>query len=246
MSDSTSSTTVPGGFDFSATHWTTVLAAGEVDSPQADAALEKLCRAYWYPLYAYIRRRGISAANAEDLTQSFLVSLLRRRSLRSVAREKGRFRTFLLAALDHFLADEWDKARALKRGGGHVFISLDEQDADGRYQAEPAAPVSAEQVFDRRWALAVLDAAMARLRQEHAGKPGHFDVLQKFLSEIASEGAYKGAGAELNLAPGAVRVAVHRLRQRYRELVRAEIAGTVSSLSEVEDELSFLLQAIRG
>ena len=246
MSDSTSSTTVPGGFDFTATHWTTVLAAGGEGSPQADAALEKLCQAYWYPLYAFIRRRGVSAADAEDLTQSFFASLLHRRSLRSVAREKGRFRSFLLAALDHFLADEWDKARALKRGGGQVFISLDEQDADGRYQAEPAAPVSAEQLFDRRWALTVLDAALARLRQEHAGKPKQFAVLQKFLSEMPSEGAYESAGAELNLAAGAVRVAVHRLRQRYRELVRAEIAATVGSLSEVEDELSLLLRAIRG
>lgn len=246
MSDATTSTTVPGGFDFTATHWTTVLAAGEEDSPQADAALEKLCRAYWSPLYACIRRRGISPADAEDLTQSFLASLLRRRSLRSVAREKGRFRTFLLAALNHFLADEWDKARALKRGGGQVIISLDEPDADGRYQAEPAAPVSADQLFDRRWALTVLERAMARLRQEQASQPKHFAVLQKFLSEMPSAGAYEAAGAELDLAPGAVRVAVHRLRQRYRELARAEIAGTVSSLSEVEDELSLLLQAIRG
>lgn len=246
MSDSTSSTTLPGGFDFTATHWTTVLAAGKEDSPQADAALEKLCRAYWYPLYAFIRRRGVSAADAEDLTQSFFASLLRRRSLRSVAREKGRFRSFLLAALDHFLADEWDKARALKRGGGQVIISLDDQDADGRYQAEPVAPASADQLFDRRWALIVLDAALVRLRQEHAGKPRHFFLLQKFLSELPSEGAYEAAGAELDLAPGAVRVAVHRLRQRYRELVRLEIAATVGSLSEVEDELRFLLQAIRN
>lgn len=245
MSVSTSAATLPG-FDFAATPWTTVLAAGQVDSPQANAALEKLCWAYWYPLYAYIRRRGVSAADAEDLTQSFFASLLKRRSLRSVSREKGRFRTFLLAALDHFLADEWDKARALKRGGGQVFISLDEQDADGRYQAEPPAPSSAEQLFDRRWALTVLDAAMVRLRQEHAGKPRHFAVLQKFLSEMPSKGDYEAAGAELQMAAGGVRVAVHRLRQRYRELVRLEIAGTVSSLSEVEDELHHLLQAIRG
>lgn len=178
MPDSASSTTALGGFAFTETHWTTVLAAGEEGSPQADAALEKLCRAYWYPLYAYIRRRGVSAIDAEDMTQSLLASLVRRRSLRSVAKEKGRFRTFLLAALDHFLAGEWDKARALKRGGGQVFISLDEQNADGRYQAEPAALASPEQLFDRGWALAVLDAAMVRLREEHAGKPKYFEVLK--------------------------------------------------------------------
>jgi len=246
MGDPTSSATVHGGLAFTATHWTTLLAAGDEGSPQADAALEKLCRAYWYPLYAHIRRGGASAPDAEDLTQSFFASLLRPRSLRWVAREKGGFRAFLLAALDHFLADEWDKARSLKRGGGQVLVSLDEQDAEGRYQAEPAAAASAEQLFDRGWALAVLDAAMTRLRQEQAGKARHFEVLQKFLSEMPPGDAYEAAGAALNLAPGAVRVAVHRLRQRYRELVRAEIACTVSSFSEVEDELRFLLQAIRG
>jgi RNA polymerase sigma-70 factor (ECF subfamily) len=231
---------------FTATHWTTVIAAGAPNSPGADAAFDRLCRAYRYPLYAYVRRRGFSKPDAEDLTQSFLASLLHRRSLRSVARSKGRFRTFLLAGLNHFLADEWDKASALKRGGGQVLISLEEEAAEGRYQSEPATTLSPDQLFDRRWALTVLDAALVRLREEHGANPAQFSKLQRFLCEMPETGAYEQAGVELSLAPGAVRVAVHRLRQRYRELVRLEIAGTVSSFSEVEDELSVLLQAIRA
>jgi len=231
---------------FATTSWTVVLNAQRGDSPGSAAALDQLCRTYWYPLYAYVRRRGHSHEDAQDLIQSFLVSLLHRGSLRSVVKEKGRFRSFLLAALSHFLADEWDKARAQKRGGGQIIISLDDQDADGRYQAEPAAPRSPEELFDRGFALAVLDTALGRLHQEHDGRQKQFAVLQQFLGEMPSEGAYERAGLELNLTPGAVRVAVHRLRQRYRELVWAEISGTVSSLSEVEDELSLLLHALRG
>jgi RNA polymerase sigma factor (sigma-70 family) len=244
VNDGSSNTTVQGDGGFIATHWTTVLAAGMDGSPQADQALEKLCRVYWYPLYAYVRRRGYSSSCAEDLTQSFFCSLLQRRSLRQVAKEKGRFRSFLLAALHNFLADEWDKMRALKRGGGQAFLSLDAEEGEGKYRFEPADPVSPDELYDRRWALTVLDAALNKLRQEHAAEPRRFEILQRFLSEVPSEDDYARVALELNSTPGAVRVAVHRLRGTYRDLVRKEISTTVTSLLEVEDELRWLVQVI--
>lgn len=231
---------------FATTHWSVVLAAGAHDSPQATAALESLCRAYWYPLYAWLRRRGHTTHDAQDLVQSFLASLLQRRSFSTAAQDKGRFRSFLLAALNHFLADEWDKARALKRGGGQTLLSLDEAQADARYRAEPTASASPDQLFDKRWALTLLEQALARLREEHSASPRQFELLQPFLTDVPDGGASQRVAAELGLSPGAARVAVHRLRQRYRELVRAEVANTVGALAEVEDELGYLLQAIRN
>lgn len=231
---------------FATTHWTVVLAAGETVSPEAAAALEQLCRVYWYPLYAFVRRRGYSAADAQDLTQAFFARLLERRSLRDVQREGGRFRSFLLTSLNHFLLDEWDKARAAKRGGGRAILSLDEQEADGRYRLEPADGLSADKLFARRWAITVLEAALDKLRAECAadGKTQLFELLHPLLTEAVPDGAYEPLAAQLNLAPGTAAVTLHRLRKRYREFVRAEVANTVATPSEVDEEMRALKAAL--
>jgi len=217
-----------------------VLAAGQASAPGAQAALETLCRSYWYPLYAYVRRQGYGPQDAEDLTQEFFARLLRLNSLESVAPHKGRFRTFLLVSLKHFLSDARDAIRAAKRGGGQTVLSLDEGSAERRYrQEEPAVAASPEDLFDRRWLLALLDQALTRLDKEYAdaGKAAQFASLKEFLQNPTEDGDYDRAAAALGLNPGAVAVAVHRLRQRYRDLVRAAIAETVSSSEEMEEEL---------
>lgn len=233
---------------FATTHWSVVLGAGETGSAQAAAALEQLCRAYWYPLYAFVRRRGYTSADAQDLTQSFFARLLERGSLRNIQREGGRFRSFLLTALNHFLLDEWDKARAGKRGGGRAILSLDEQEADGRYRLEPADVSSADKLFERRWALTVLESALDKLRAECAagGKAQLFELLHARLTDDVPDGAYDGLAAQLNLAPGTVAVTLHRLRKRYREFVRAEVANTVATPSEVDEEMRALKAALSG
>ena len=233
---------------FVTTHWSVVLAAGEGGSPQAAAALEELCRAYWYPLYAYVRRRGYAAHDAQDLTQAFFARLLERRSFAGIEREGGRFRSFLLTALSRFLRDEWEKLRAEKRGGGRAVLSLDEQDADERYRVEPVDDLSADKLFERRWAMAVLEAALEKLRAECAGdgKARHFELLAPLLTDDVPDGAYEGLGQRLHLAPGTVSVTLHRLRKRYRELVRAAVASTVANPADVEAELHALRAALRG
>jgi RNA polymerase sigma-70 factor (ECF subfamily) len=231
---------------FTTTHWTMVLSARRSDSPQAAEALEKLCRTYWYPLYAYVRRRGHAPHDAQDLTQEFFARLLGNNYLGAVDREKGKFRSFLLASLNHFLSNERDRANAAKRGGGRTVISLDETVAEGQYQLEPASDVSPEKVFEQRWAVTLLDQAFKRLREEFAaaGKAELFDQLKPFLAEGASSGDYASVGAQLHMTPSAVAVAVHRLRQRYGELVRAEIANTVASPADIEDEMRHLLAVL--
>lgn len=231
-----------GGGVFATTHWSVVLQAGAKSSPQAASALEELCRTYWYPIYVYVRRKGHGAHDAEDLTQEFFARLLRLNSLREVGREKGKFRTFLLASLNHFLSDHWDKATAAKRGGGQIVLSLDDQDAEQRYLLEPATDASPEVLFDRRWLLALLEQSLVRLGQEYAdaGKAALFEGLKEFLQSPTEDGDYDRVAAALGLNPGAVAVAVHRLRQRYRDLVRAEIAQTVSGPAEMEEELRHL------
>lgn len=223
-----------------------MLVAARDGSPTAAEALEKLCRAYWYPLYAYLRRQGRDAQDAQDLTQEFFARLLARRDLERVDRAKGRFRSFLLASMKHFLANEWDKSHALKRGGGQQILSLDEEDAEGRYLQEPAADSTPEKLFEQRWAMTVLDAALARLKAEFAAadKARQFELLQPFLSGASADGDYAAVSGPLELNPGAVAVAVHRLRQRYRELVRAEVAQTVASPADVEDEMRQLFNAL--
>ena len=231
---------------FVTTRWSVVLAAGlETGSRGADA-LESLCRAYWFPLYAYIRREGRSPEDAQDLTQEFFSRLLARGDFAVARPEKGRFRSYLLGALKHFLADERDRTSAAKRGGGETVFSLDAENPEARYTQELAGSEPAELEFDRRWATAILDQALIRLRAEFsdAGKQSMFDALKPFLSAPPGKGEYDDAAARLEMSAGAVAVTVHRLRQRYGELVRAEIAGTVGDPGEVEAELRQLFAAL--
>jgi len=223
-----------------------VLAARAGASPQAAEALGKLCRTYWFPLYAHVRRQGHPTFDAQDLVQGFFARLLRGNFLENVGPQKGRFRSFLLAALNHFLSDEWDKARAEKRGGGQTFISLDEHHAEELYLAEPDSGAPAEKIFDQRWALTLLAQAFARLREESTGggKAREFDQLKVFLSTPTGDGAYDAVAAELQMPVATVGVKVHRLRQRYGELIRAEIAHTVASLADIEEEMRHLFDAV--
>lgn len=235
-----------GAREFTTTHWSVVLAASEGASPQAAQALEKLCRIYWFPLYAHVRRQGHRAHDAQDLVQGFFARLVRGNFLGNVSPEKGRFRSFLLAALNHFLSDEWDKARAQKRGGGQSFISLDDQNAEERYLLEAKSGAPAETIFDQRWALTLLAQALARLREEFAaaGKTREFDHLKIFLSTLTGDGGYDAVAAELAMPVATVGVKVHRLRQRYGELIRAEIAHTVASPADIEEEMEHLFDAV--
>jgi RNA polymerase sigma factor (sigma-70 family) len=232
---------------FAATRWTLVLAAADGNvSPRARAAMEELCRLYWYPLYAYVRRRGHEAHEAEDLTQEFFLRLLAKKSLADVDRQKGKFRAFLLAALKHFLANEWDRRHAQKRGGREVVISLDALGAESRYQLEPAHELTAEKLFERQWAIAVLDQVLARLQTELAaeGKQAMFDGLKPFLAAGRQAGGYAEAAARLGMTEGAVKTAVHRLRRRYRQLLREEIAQIVAEPEEIDEEIRYLLACL--
>lgn len=231
-----------GSPEFMTTHWTVVLSARGNSGTEAEAAVEQLCRGYWYPLYAYLRRRGCTPHDAQDHTQEFFSRLLEKRFLDSVDRNKGRFRSFLLASLNHFLSNERDRAQAAKRGGGRQVISLDEQAAEDRYKLEPASEMTAEKIFEQRWALTVLDRALARLAEElrREGKGGLFDRLKVHLEGETTAGDYAAMAAELKLSVGAITVAVHRLRRRYRDLVRAEVAATVGSAEEIDEEMQHL------
>jgi RNA polymerase sigma-70 factor (ECF subfamily) len=224
-----------------------VLAAGQqADSANSKAALENLCGTYWYPLYAYVRRRGQDAEAAKELTQEFFARLLAKGLLAGVDPTKGRFRSWLLGVMNHFLAHEWARVRAQKRGGGQPAFSLDEARAEERYKLEPLDESSPEKIFDRRWAFTVLDQAAARLRAEHegAGKGELYSSLKGFVS---ADGAisYEEAARRLGLTQSAVKSAIHRLRQRYQELIREEIAQTVTSASEIDEEIRYLLSVIR-
>jgi RNA polymerase sigma-70 factor (ECF subfamily) len=238
----------PGGAGFALTHWSVVLAAGRSESPQAHDALEKLCQAYWPPIYAFVRRQGHSPHDAQDLTQSFFARLLEKNSFAAADRAKGRFRSFLLGALKHFLANEWDKANAQKRGGGKAVISIDAESAETSIGFEPADTVTAEKVFERRWALTLLDQVLKRLRQEYVsdGKEEAFNQLKQTLTEASRAVPYAEIAVRLRTTEGAIKVAVHRLRQRYRELLRSEIAGTVASPDQVDDEIRNLFAALAG
>lgn len=225
-----------------------VLAAGDASSSKAQQALEALCRVYWYPLYAYVRRKGYSADDAQDLVQEFFARLLARNFLSVADRNRGKFRSFLLGSLEHFLAREWTKARAQKRGAGRGTISLDEMDAENRYLLEPADELTAEKIFDRRWATTLLDRAMSWLREEceSKGKSDLFTKVEGVLSGEKGEASYAAIAVALQMSEGALKVAVHRLRQRYGELVRAEIAQTVAAPEEAAEELHYLFAVLRG
>ncbi|HYV32501.1 MAG TPA: sigma-70 family RNA polymerase sigma factor [Candidatus Binatia bacterium] len=228
-----------GGAQFAATSWTNVLAAQQGGSPEAAAALEKLCRTYWFPLYAYTRRKGYDPHKAQDLTQEFFYRLLKENYLGAVDRRRGKFRSFLLAALNHFLSNQRDHDRAAKRGGRYTFISLDDTDAENRFKLEPASDLSPEKIFERNWFLTLFDHALTRLREEQAaaGRAELFDQLKQFLIEDAESGDYDDAGARVNMRPNAVAVTVHRWRERYKKLVHEEILRTVADPAEIEEEL---------
>ena len=252
-SHAATSSTTPTGSDalrqpvFVTTHWSLVLSARDKKSPQSAEALEKLCRAYWYPLYAYVRRTGQSKENAEDLTQAFFARLLERNAVAAVAPEKGRFRSFLLASLNHFLSDEWDKARAQKRGGGKV-ISFDLQSAETRLGEIPVENFTPEKAFEHHWAITLLEQVYQRLGGEYRaqGKGTLFDALRTTLAGASDAAPYAKLARQLDMSEGAVKVSVHRLRQRYRGLLRDTIADTVSGPDEVEDELRYLFRTLAG
>jgi len=227
---------------FATTHWSVVLAAQAAHTPHAAEALEKLCRTYWYPLYAYVRREGSSAADAQDLTQEFFARLLEKNYLSQVERQKGKFRSFLLAALRHFLADQRDRARTVKRGGGADCLSLDAHSAEERYRFEPADRMDAEKIYERRWAMTLLEQALTRLRDENvaAGRAELFERLRDFVAG-ESDVSCGEAAAQLGLTESAVKSVLHRLRQRYRELVREEVAHTVADLAEIDAEIRHLI-----
>ena len=238
--------TSPTGDVFATTRWTVVLAAGDRRAPQADAALEELCRTYWYPLYAYVRRHGHSREDAEDLTQAFFARLLEKNYLEGISSTGGKFRAFLLVAVKRFLANEWDRANRQKRGGGVAPLSLDWQDADTRYQINPADNVSPDKLYDRAWAVTLLERVITRLRDENSadGKAKIYAQLQPFLMVGKDEISYSHAAATLQLSEGAVRVTVHRMRRRYRELLREEIAQTLSDPAQADEEMQVLFSAL--
>ncbi len=233
---------------FATTRWSVVVAAKGGESTQARGALEELCSAYWYPLYAFVRRSGKDRHDAEDLVQGFFAVCLEKNYLGEVDRNKGRFRSFLLIALKRFLANEWDKARARKRGGDRSMISLDGLTAEQRYALEPADRSTADRLYERRWALTLLEQVLARLREEHAtaGRREAFEQMKEFLTAEGRGTPYAELATRLSMSEGAVKVAVHRLRQRYRELLEDEIANTVASPEEIEEERRHLLAVLGG
>ena len=239
-------TTSPRNERFTATHWSVVLAARGGDSASASEAMEALCRVYWYPLYTFVRRLGLSPHDAEDSVQGFFAQCLEKDYLAAADESKGRFRSFLLLALKRYLARERDKSRARKRGGGLKPIALDSLTAEQRYALEPAEHLSADKLFERRWALTLLEQVLSRLRQEQqaAGQLGAFEQLKEFLLAGGRGTPYAGLAARLGTSEGAVKVAVHRLRQRYRHLLEEEIANTVTSREEAVEERRYLLAVL--
>ncbi|HEU5395527.1 MAG TPA: sigma-70 family RNA polymerase sigma factor [Verrucomicrobiae bacterium] len=238
------SSTAPGDI-FATTHWTVVLAAGRRSTPQADSALEQLCRTYWFPLYAYVRRRGYTREDAEDLTQAFFARFLAKNYLGSVSAERGRFRAFLLVSMKHFLANEWNKAQRQKRGGGEKPLSLDWQSADTKFQVAANNGESPDKAFDREWALTLLNRVVENLRRECEadGKGNLFAKLKIFLTTDKDDASPAAMATELGMDQTAVRVAIHRLRKRYRQLLRAEIRNTLSEAGDVAEEMRALFNA---
>jgi DNA-directed RNA polymerase specialized sigma24 family protein len=231
---------------FTSTHWSVVVEA-QGESPAAEEALEKLCRIYWRPIYSFVLRHGIGPEEAEDLTQGFFADLLEHRSLTAVRKEKGRFRSFLLGALKHFLADERRRAMAIKRGKGQRLIPLEELSADEGFEMEPADPVTAEQIYERRWASTVLERVLGLLKNEYvaAGNAALFNSLKQLLPDEPGAPSQADVAGQLGMTDNAVRQAFHRFRQRYQLLLREEIAHTVATPGDVEDELRHLIAVVR-
>jgi RNA polymerase sigma factor (sigma-70 family) len=241
-------TTPPPKACFVTTRWTVVLKAGRNDTPRAQDALSRLCETYWYPLYAYARRRGHSPEDAQDLTQEFFARLLEHNWVGDADRAKGRFRTFLLTAMSRFLANEWNRARAQKRGGGAAPLPLDTAVAESRYCADAGNSMAPDRLYDRQWAMTLLDQALTRLDAEHkqSGKAAEFGFLSRFLTAERGSIPYETVATQLGLSETAARQAVHRLRKRFREVFRDEIAQTVAAPEEVEEEIRHLLAALAG
>ena len=231
---------------FTTTHWSVVLAAQRDSTPQARKALARLCESYWHPLYAYLRRSGQSADEAQDLTQAFFTRILEKRTFRDADPDRGRFRSFLLASLKNFVANERKRAHAKKRGGALPPLSFEFEAAEERYQIEPATDETPDTVFDKRWALTLLENVLGRLRTEleKSDKERLFEQLKVFLTGEKPNVGYAEVGARLNMSEGAVKVAVHRFRRRFRALLHEEITQTVSSPDEVEDEIRYLWAAV--
>ncbi len=231
---------------FVTTHWSVVVAAGRTQTADSRGALAKLCETYWFPLYAFVRRRGYSPEDAEDLTQEFFSRLLQHNWVADADQAKGRFRTFLLAALTRFLANEWDKVRAQKRGGGAKAVQLDTALAEGRYTLHSTSPATPDQFFDRQWAMTLLERTLHRLQSEHdtAGKSDEFKSLSPFLTAERGAIPYAELAEKLKLTEATARQAVHRLRKRFREVFREEIQETIAAEDELEDEIRYLLSAL--
>lgn len=237
-----------GSGSFASTHWSVVLLAGATPSPAAREALEKLCRAYWYPLYVFVRRQGHGPNEAQDLTQGFFAHLLADESLGRADPDKGRFRSFLIGALKHFLINEWQREHRQKRGGGCVTFSLEDEEAEARFAAEPADEWTPERAYDRRWAEALLEQVLEQLGREFAdaGLTARFEALKVFLLAGPEPECYAAVAARLGLSESAAKSAIHRLRQRYGELIRAEIAQTVADPAEMEAEMRHLFSVLCG
>ena len=235
------------GTKIATTQWSQVLAARDGSDSEAHRALESLCRTYWQPLYAYIRHQGSDPDAARDLTQAFFAELLETEFLADVDPSKGRFRSFLLASLRHFLSHERDRARALKRGGGSPTLSIDVESGESSYASRPAQEMSPADVFERRWAMTVLDRALDRLRLEarDSGDETQLEQLQQYLTSAESQASYRQAAAALGISEGAVATAVHRLRKRYGQCLRAEIVELVVDPADVDNELRHILRAVR-
>ncbi len=233
--------------EFNTTHWSVVLAA-RGESAEAQEALEKLCRVYWYPLYAFVRRQGHSPEDAEDIIQGFFARLLQRKDLETIQRERGRLRCYLLVSLKHFLINEQLRARAEKRGGRQSFISLDEVEAEKKFSQEPVDKSTPEKIFERRWAMALLDKVLELLRNEYEAtdRLRLFESLRWFLSDEPAEQSQAEIGSQLGLSTGAVKQAVRRMRQRYRELLREEVANTVAAAADIDDEVRHLVAVLRA
>lgn len=238
----------PATHRFATTRWSVILTAADPGAPDSAAALSQLCQTYWYPIYAFVRRQGRDHESAQDLTQEFFARMLEKGYIDDVGPEKGRFRTFLLVCLKRFLTNQWEKSQAQKRGGGKAPLSIDFEDAEGRYSLEPAHGLTAQKIFDRRWALTVLERTLAALAEEFAasGKGPLFEALKPYLVAGADTAPYTQVAAQLKMSEGAVKVAVHRLRERYRAALRREIAQTVTRSEQVDEEIADLFAALAG
>lgn len=228
---------------FTSTHWSVVLAAGRTDSTRARSALERLCQVYWYPLYAFVRRLGHTSHDAEDLVQAFFAQCLQKNYLAAADASKGRFRSFLLIALKRFMANEWHRSQTKKRGAGQVPISLDALTAEDRYALEPVDRLSADKIFERGWAVTLLNTVLTRLEEEERDKET-FEHLKEFLTSGDRGTPLKDVAKHLGTTEGAIKVAIHRLRRRYRELLEQEIANTVAAPEEIDAERRYLLSVL--